>query len=106
MCQGIVVGGDCHTRNKIPCSDHHFQEEHISKRKGGLSERIFISLGIHTEIETTEKGRDLFVSSLESILDVAGKQQASVYVPQCHPPTEVFTGPCTGDTIFSLPHRQ
>ena len=105
MCQGIVVG-DCHTRNKIPCSDQHFQEEHISKRKGGLSERIFISLGIHTEIETTEKGRDLFVSSLESMLDVAGKQQASVYVPQCHPPTEVFTGPCTGDTIFSLPHRQ
>ena len=105
MCQGIVVGGDCHTRNKTPCSDHHFQEEHISKRKGGLSQRIFISLGIHTQIETTEKGKDLFVSTLESMLAVAGKQQASVNVPRCHPPAEVFSGPCAGDTIISPPHR-
>lgn len=84
MCQGIVVGGDCHTRNKTPCSDHHFQEEHISKeRRRSESENLYI-LGIHTQIETERKG-GLFVSTLESVLDVAWKQQASVYVPQICP---------------------
>lgn len=104
MCQGIVVGGDCHTRNKTRCSDHHFQEEHISKRKGGLSRESYI-LGIHTQIETTEKGRGLFVSTLESVLDVARKQQASVYVPDVIHLLR-SSGLCAGDTIISPPHRQ